>query len=230
MFHACSRFALVLVAVGAASGVASGAVISQATTGVSYQYNETSFRDSVAINTSGSLAGTNDGSLELLVNAPSGQVFSFDSSAYPGVGMEFVTSYGITILGVLAADITATDPTLDLIGASGVSLTFVSASVAETPTDPNTNFTFNATYAITGTGTFSGFKQTIQFANGDPTGQTVNWTGGSVYVAPAGSAAVADSGPVLTVVPEPASFLPSVAIAGGLGLVVNRMRRRRRAG
>jgi hypothetical protein len=204
--------------------VAHATVLSQTTTGLSHSSGETTVTDTIGINTSGGIiTGTNDGSVELRVNAPSGQVFLFDSTAYTGI--DFVFHFEGNV-GVNTTGLNPSAPTFSLIAPTGsLSLTYISSSVADVG---GVNFKYITDYGISGVGTFSGFRQLSAFGAGEQTGQTLDWAGGGVTVSSSALTPTSDNGAVVSLVPEPSSFLPCIGLVAGGGVIATRLRRRRK--
>lgn len=199
-----------------------GVVLSQDTTGITHGGGESSIEDLIGFSTSGGPSGTADGSLSLQVDAPSGQVFEFDSSAYPGIDFQF---WFRPIVGGDLSGVTATDPTFTLLNPTGsLAVSLLSASEATGPVTSN----FNTEYSISGTGTFSGFRLDTTLTG--TSGQAITWGGGDSYIRSDPSQFASDQGPVvaLVTVPEPLPLVPAAAAAAGVWLAGRR--RRLRAG
>lgn len=201
-----------------------GVVLSQDTTGITHTAGgESGIRDFIGFSTSGGPSGTADGSLSLQVDAPSGQVFEFDSSAYPGIDFQF--SFRPIVGGDLSG-VTATDPTFTLLNPTGsLAVSLLSSSAGTGPVQSN----FNTEYSISGIGTFSGFRLDTTLTG--TSGQAITWGGGDSEIQSApGEFVSSDQGPVvaLVTVPEPLPLVPAAAAAAGVWLAGRR--RRLRAG
>lgn len=209
-----------LIGLGLPTGSASATVLSQDTTGITHSGGgEAGVEDFIGFSTSGGPSGAASATLSLQIDAPGGQVFEFDSSAYPGIDFEF--EFRPLVSGSFSG-VTATDPTFALLNPTGnLSLTLVSSSAAN---NQDIQFYFTTIYTISGTGTFSGFRLDTTMLG--TSGQTITWGGGDSRVFSAVGQTVTDQGPVIALVPEPLSLIPAAAAMVGTLLAWRRSRGR----
>jgi hypothetical protein len=196
-----------LLGLVAAERSARATVLSQVTTGISHSGGENGVVDQIGFSTSGGPSGPAQANLSLQIDAPSGQAFQFDSTAYPGV------NFGFSFRPIVSGDLTgmaATDPSFELLNPTGsVAVSFLESSAAKIG---EVQFVFISNYGITGTGTFSGFRMNTTLTGFS--GQTLQWGGGDGDVQSVGYSG-SDNGPMLTLVtvPEPVPMLPLAAVA-----------------
>lgn len=203
---------LVLVTLVVAGNSALGSTLSQNTSGIShYVYGEESFMmltNQIGFSTSGGPTGPAAANLSVQLDAPDGQVFRFDDSAYPG------STFSLVFRPLVSGDmtgITPSSPIFELVNPTG--------TVAVTESQPANAANFgnslyiNSYQVVSGTGTFSGIRLTSQLTGAS--GQTLTWGGGDGEIS---GEVGGDAGPVLTsvaVVPEPGTLLLLATAAVG---------------
>ena len=193
-----------------------GGTLSQNTSGILHSVSgEDGIRleNRIGFSTSGGPSGPASENLFIQLDAPDGEVFRFDDSAYPG------STFSLEFRPIVSGDmtgITVSNPTFELVNPSGTLA--VTESSADAGIFSGTLY-LNSNQIISGTGTFSGFRLTTQLTGAG--GQQLTWGGGDGKIS---GFVGSDAGPVLTsvVVPEPGTLGLLAATAVGASCLVRR--------
>jgi hypothetical protein len=185
------------------------------------------------------LIGSGSTQLVLEFRPPSGKKFQYDSTAYNGgAGFNASLDFIPWIYGADPAGLTGAFVSAELMNGSGVSLLGTTSTGSEdmpVNTTPKVGFRFNTSSALTGVGTFDGFRFTYNLVNASNQSMSL----GSQYVDiynPTPPIMLAyqaglpqDLGPFLTLVavPEPSTY--AMALAGLACGGYSMFRRRKRA-